>query len=283
MAAKIEDEANPESTDVTESDDEEIPDLDQDLVSRDFVGLNLDILNPCPNIGTAGYIVLDLETDGLLERKQDTISTPRIVQVAFGPLEMPANKIYVTNFYVENNSFISKLAVTNFLKVRYEGYDVENKVYTLKNKLKRKAVPLEQVIDYIIKWKEKLYGPHKPIFLISHNAERFDKVVFEHHLKRLELWDRFKSAMHFMGWIDSLHLIRSLPCIGHVLGFPEDTVPHPMKKPFSLQNMVWHLKLKASSGEPFTLHYAENDVEALIQLLRKLNFHTLLSLGIILE
>ena len=262
--------------------DENILLPDSMLIREDFVGLDLDKLNPCPNIGSAGFIVLDLETDGLIRKKEGVVFVPSITQVAFGPLEMVANKAYVTNFYVENDDFPAKLSQSDFLKASYSGYDTEEKYYIFKHRKRRRAVPFERVLQYLIKWKRKLYGECKPIFLIAHNADGFDKIVFEHKLEQLELLKTFHSDINFIGWIDSLPLIRNLPCVGHVLKFPDDTVPHPMKKPFSLQSLVRHLELKRDNGGPFILHFAETDVEALIKIMRDLGLHNYLTRTIII-
>ena len=252
------------------------------LIKDDFVGLNLDKLNPCPNIGSAGFIVLDLETDGLIIKKGGTVSVPSITQVAFGPLEMVANKAYVTNFYIENDNFPAKLAKSKFLQTSYKGYDAQEKYYIFKHRKRRRAVTFDRALEYLIKWKIKLYGKCKPVFLIAHNAEGFDKIVFEYKLKQIELLEIFRVAMNLIGWIDSLPLIRNLPSVGHVLKFPDDTVPHAKEKPFSLSSLVRHLELKKYNGEPFILHFAENDVEALIKIMRDFGLHNYLSRTIII-
>ena len=254
---------------------------DSMFVSDDFVGLDIDKLNPCPNIGSAGFIVLDLETDGLIRKKEGLVYVPSITQVAFGPLEMIANRAYVTNFYIENDHFPAKLANSKFLRTLYRGYDADEKCYIFKHQKVRRAVPFERAIQYLIKWKSKLYGEGKPVFLIAHNAEGFDKIVFEHKLKQIDFLETFRTAMNLIGWIDSLPLIRNLPAVGHVLKFPDDTVPHPKEKPFSLSSLVRHLQLKRYNGEHFILHFAETDVEALIKILRDLGLHNYLSRTII--
>ena len=248
---------------------------------KDFVGLEIGKLNPCPNIGSAGYIVIDLETDGLIRKQGGVMSVPFITQVAFGPLEMKASKIFITDFYVENSNFNTRLAETEFLNSRFIKYDDEEKYYILKSDTKRKAVPLQRVMDYMVKWKNKLYGECKPVFLIAHNADGFDKIVLENHLRTLGIFENFKRDLNLSGWIDSLHLIRNIPCIAHILKYPNARLPHPMNRPFSLPSLVKQFNLKHSDGEPFVLHFAENDVEALIGIMRDLNLHKLLGQTII--
>ena len=262
-------------------DDNNILSDDPSLAEKDYIGLEISKLNPCPNIGSAGFIVIDLETDGLIRKQGGVMSVPFITQVAFGPLEMKASKIFITDFYVENCNFNTRLAGTEFLKSRFVKYDDEEKYYILKPDTKRKAVPLQRVTDYMVKWKDTLYGKCKPVFLIAHNADGFDKIVFEHHLRALGIFEDFKRDMKLSGWIDSLYLIRNLPCVAHVLKYPNARLPHPMNRPFSLPSLVKQLNLKHSGGEPFVLHFAENDVEALIRIMRDLNLHKFLGQAII--
>ncbi|KAI6650210.1 hypothetical protein LOD99_6127 [Oopsacas minuta] len=254
----------------------------RDDFSVEKVGLDLDKLNPCPNIGSAGFIVLDLETDGLLQKRGGSLRIPSITQVAFGPLEMMPIQIYITNFYVVNDHFNIKLAASEFLRINYKKYDDKEKCYTLTSNIRRKAVPLERVAEYLVKWKCKMYGESKPVFLIAHNANGFDKIVLEHNLKVRGIFDKFKRDMNLFGWIDSLPLLRNLPCVAQVLRFPGDSVPNPMKRPFSLPYLVKHLDLKRNNGDSFVLHYAENDVEALIKIMKDLNLHKILSQTIVI-
>ena len=265
----------------TSVDDNDFSSDDTSLDEKDFIGLDITKLNPCPNIGSAGFIVIDLETDGLIKKHGGVVSVPSITQVAFGPLEMRPSKAFITDFYVQNSNFNTQLAKTDFFKERFIRYDDKEECYILKPDTKRKAVPFQTVTDYMVKWKNSLYGECKPVFLVAHNADGFDKIVFERQLRMLDIFDDFKRDMNLSGWIDSLHLIRNLPCVAHVLKYPNARLPHSMNKPFSLPSLVKQLNLKRPNGEPFVLHFAENDVEALIRIMRDLNFHKLLAQTII--
>ncbi|KAI6651706.1 hypothetical protein LOD99_4954 [Oopsacas minuta] len=194
-----------------------------------------------------GFIVFDLETDGLIHKSgYGETMIPQILQIGFAPLEKLAHKMNVTSYYAQPmnpTEFLDKLSKTHMLQKYYIGYNYG--YYSLKTGEKVKANPLRICIDNLIAWK-KYYYKDQPVFLIAHHGIKFDKVVFEYNLNKLNLQDYFESKMNLVGWIDSLQLIRELPDILRELGYglpremteSEKWVIIKKNTPFSLSNLI---------------------------------------------
>ena len=212
-----------------------------------------------PQVETAhGFIVFDLETDGLIGRPKFA-EIPQILQIGFAPLEKLAHPMNVVSFYTQPidpvafhyNLKQTQMLQNNYIAYRHGTYYVKTPGDSQTHKVD--AVTLKEGIEKFIAWKEKLYKD-LPVFFIAHNGIKFDKVVLEHNLRILNLLDYFQAKINLVGWIDSLQVIRELPDILNVLGyaFPQDLSP-PDKislvkrlKPFGLGNLIQALTKRYS-------------------------------------
>lgn len=173
----------------------------------------------------AGFIVIDLETDGLIKKSKEICTwIPQILQIGFAPLERLASATTTISFYVEpmdSVAFRMNLKGTPFLQKFYRSYSGGSYLVKREGKSDQEvhAIPLITCIDILIRWKQELYKD-RPVYFIAHNALKFDKIVLEYNLKKLKMFPSFQSQINFAGWIDSLSIIRGIPNILQVLGYP---------------------------------------------------------------
>ena len=250
-----------------------------------------------------GFIVIDLETDGLISRTKISTKIPQILQLGFAALEKLAQKDNTVSFYVQPvdlKALQTKLKTCEYLQKFYISYSEGS--YFIKRGgelgIRIGAIPVYDCVNRFIMWKQELYKD-RPVYLIAHNAHRFDKTVLEHNLKLLKLFDLFQSQMNIAGWIDSLLVIRRMPNILKVLGYPCATEYDSIlqNSPFALTNLVEALSrrydellksncnlkwpvlclshLKRDEQEERWLHHFSRDVMVCTcrVLLRQLTFH----------
>ena len=214
-----------------------------------------------------GFIVIDLETDGLI----GAITIPQILQIGFAPLEKLAHPMNVVSFYtqpIDPIVFHDNLKQTPILQRFYAKYDHGHffvKTPGDSQASKVEAITLYDGIKRLIAWKRQLYRD-RPVFFVAHNGIRFDKVVLEHNLSKLNFLDSFQAEINLVGWIDSLQVIRELPDIINVLGytFPQELsvserLAQAMRlKPFGLGNLIQAL---AKRYNELTAAAAQNKLE----------------------
>ena len=181
-------------------------------------------LNKTVGNSEPGFIAVDLETDGLISRTK-TLGTyiPQMLQIGFAPLEMLAHKANTVSFYaqpIDSETFRNHLKVNTYLQRFYKSY-FNGSYFIKRGRLDYKvdAVPIEQCINRFMRWKQEFYKD-RPVYLVAHNALKFDKLILEYNLKRLRMFDSFQLQTNVRGWIDSLSIIRSMPNILQILGYP---------------------------------------------------------------
>ena len=181
---------------------------------------------PTPLDAAHGFIVIDLETDGLIPntRNADNSKIPQILELGFAQLEKLAHPLNVVSYYtqpIDTEGFLYNLSKQPFLQAMYKGYNCGH--YLVKDSKesevqKIEAITLKDCVNKLIAWKRKMYGG-RPVFLIAHNGIRFDKVVLDYNLLKLDLLTYMQSELNLVGWIDSLQVIRELPNILILLGY----------------------------------------------------------------
>ena len=149
---------------------------------------------------------------------------PQILQLGFAPLEKLAHPMNVVSYYTQPTDvkeFQLNLRKTPILQDTYRGFSDGHYLVkgTEESEVKKiQAFSLKECMNKFISWKRKLYRD-KPVFLIAHNGIRFDKVVLDYNLLKLDLLEHMQSELNLVGWIDSLQVIRELPDILLLLGY----------------------------------------------------------------
>ena len=180
-----------------------------------------------PKVAAHGFIVIDLETDGLIPSTRDADNNnkmPQILQIGFAPLEKLAHPMNVVSYYtqpIDTEEFLFNRSKTPILQKMYKGYSYGH--YSVKDtntsEVKNiQAYSLKDCVNKFIAWKQKLYGD-QPVFLVAHNGIRFDKVILDYNLLKQDLLTYMQSELNLVGWIDSLQVIRELPNILILLGY----------------------------------------------------------------
>ena len=225
-----------------------------------------------PSVETAyGFIVFDLETDGLITNTifGGASAIPQILQIGFAPLEKLAHPMNVVSFYTQPidpvafHQNLKQIQILQKLYIEYRDGHFYVKTPGGSQTSKVEAITLKDAIDKFIEWKRKMYRDRQ-VFFIAHNGIKFDKVVLEHNLSKLNLLDHFQGKINLVGWVDSLQVIRELPNIIQVLGytFPKelsvlDRMSQVMRlKPFGLGNLIQALSKRYSE-----LTKAQNKLE----------------------
>ena len=211
-------------------------------VPRDTLSTHVDSAEP-------GFIVIDLETDGLITESKimgEDLYIPQILQIGFAPLEKLAHPMNTVSFYTQPTdpgAFRNTLKKCAYLQKFYTNYS--HGCYYLKSETglaKRvEAVSLDEGASKLVLWKKKIYKDRR-VYFVAHNALRFDKLILDFQLDNLNLLESFISQMNFAGWIDSLPTIRSIPNVLQVLR-------HPCPADMTESAKLWFIKKE----KPFTL------------------------------
>ena len=194
-----------------------------------------------------GFIVINLGTDGLISKTWFGTRIPQILQIGFAPLDELAQSANTVSFYtqpVDSEAFNRNLKNNTYLNTFYSSYSEGSYVVKQEGMPDHEvdADPLIDCINILVRWKQKLYK-NRPVYLIAHNALKYVKVILNYHLEALDLFDSFRFQMNFAGWIDSLLIIRGMPDILIVLGYPLMTEYDRWKFiqkewPFALKKLV---------------------------------------------